>query len=74
MIGFCLINRANVAQHVGDFASRDAAIATLNLSADGVARRDPCRGGEAQLWLAEAPDTLPRDGAQHVIGPDTRSD
>ncbi|SEA87857.1 hypothetical protein [Rubrimonas cliftonensis] len=74
MTDFCLVNRANVAQFVGAFASREAAIAALNLPADGVARRDPCRDEEPQLWLTEAPETLPRDGAQHVIGPDTPSD
>lgn len=72
MTVWCLVDRANVAQFVGDFPDRAAAIAALHLPPDGIARRDP-ETGKPKLRLAEAPTTLPRDGDRHAIGPDTRS-
>ena len=71
MTAWCLIDRANVAQYVGDFPDRASAIAALRLPPDGIARRDS-ETGDPQLRLAEAPPSLPRDGDRHPIGPDAR--
>jgi hypothetical protein len=67
MPGYCLITRTRVAQFVGDFASRDACIAALDLPKDGVLERDPLHDNEPRLWLEEAPDALPRDGERHPL-------
>jgi hypothetical protein len=66
------VDRANVAQYVGDLPDRAAAVAALRLPPDGIARRDP-ESGDPQLQLAEAPPNLPSDGYRHAIGPDARS-
>ena len=67
MPGYCLVTRTRVAQFVGDFASRDACIAALDLPKDGVVQRDPLHDAEPRLWLEEAPAALPRDGERHPL-------
>jgi hypothetical protein len=68
MPGFMLVTRTRMAQFVGDFADRAAAIAALGLPPDGVVDRDPEHGHEPRLWLEPADAALPRDGDRHPLG------